>query len=77
MTGAHCLVCKDRGPDLVIDPVADPRGRAPEPFDSFMAMVEFRCGTCGRLWTWRASYAQGRWRYVAVLPAPSRPGFAS
>jgi hypothetical protein len=44
MNGAHCLDCREAGPDLVItDPVL-PVGTE--------ARVSFTCGACGRRWTW-------------------------
>lgn len=71
MKGAHCVICKEHGPDLVVgtDAYSDP---VP---DGMVADIEFTCGGCGRRWTWRAHYIEGAWRYVVILPAPTRPGW--
>lgn len=70
MKGAHCLVCKEQGPDLVVNT------SAPVP-SGITALLDFTCGTCQRRWSWRATSTANGWVYVAVMPAPTRPGWGT
>ena len=70
MRGAHCVVCKELGPDLTLG--LPPGGG--EPPEGTHADLEFTCGSCHRRWHWSAWWLRGKWAYVLVVPAPTRPG---
>jgi hypothetical protein len=70
VTGAHCPICKEQGPDLSLG--HDPAGE--DPPEGLKADIEFTCRSCGRRWTWAAWWLGGTWAYVLVVPAPTRPG---
>ena len=77
MNEAHCLVCLEQGPDLVIRREDLDGALEDGPLHGLVADIEFTCGNCGRRWSWRARFVDGAWRYVVVMPAPTRPGFGA
>jgi hypothetical protein len=72
--GAHCVVCKEAGPDLSVGMEALSGLPPGMTLDGLNAEIEFTCSNCLRRWTWKAWYLKGRWSYVLVVPAPTRPG---
>jgi hypothetical protein len=74
MNGAHCPVCRDLGPELQVRELTDWRSGDPvEAFPTVMGHLEFTCPRCAKRWLWRVLYAGGAWRYVLVVPGPTRP----
>lgn len=61
MKGMHCLVCKENGPDLTIQP-----GQLPPPGMKADIRLGFQCGNCGLVWEWRVTQrADGSLTYIA------------
>lgn len=65
MKGAHCLVCLEDGPDLVIEPQ-----QLPPPGLRAEMLMTFECNECHRWWTWRVTHrGDGSITYIN-LPVP-------
>jgi hypothetical protein len=56
MHGAHCLDCRERGPDLVVTTATWPR-------DRLHGTLEFTCQTCGVRWRWFVTLSASGFTY--------------
>lgn len=66
MNGAHCLTCKEAGPDLVLTP--SELGGLPT---GIVATIRFTCGRCQQRWVWTVTrLITGRLEY-RVQPSAS------
>lgn len=55
MKGAHCLHCRELGPELVIANSPLPMGTS--------GRVSFECGKCGTTWEWTVTMTHNGFMY--------------